>query len=1317
LIGAALFELDCFQDIGEDEGGPAERSRRFLIKAANKLRFYTERSSPWCLTFLMNFTISYTNRMFAPLVSGNIVRAVQAAFGEKPLQSQNATSKASARVEVLDADGTLFIRDSLCEYMHRPTHSKTRYLPIYLFTASWRFQRMTAKLKHRMLPQPGYNGAPLESDHDDNPIPLDELINLPAPSATTSTHGYLHCPGTVPYILGPKVPIQPDADATQAQKDYYALVILVLFKPFRSHNDLRGPDETWWDSWVNYRTKLNELTAEYASGRPECRRARYILDIIENFQCLAEGERDQRLLSKQREEAALAANLINLEFGDKEPLPREFDPFMVDLSDVEASLQFMTELNLKTKKTTVDASGRASEMLPSPLPLEANRPTIVARAGPDELEAGQHKAVMAELKEMVGAGAPTHRDAATAALELTTASARQAARETLAWPGPLLMDFPMDKPSVDEIINHPDLQLDARQSYAFRIYATYFFRDLVDDGEQHLIHPDDLEFLTITPPNKQLVMHIPGKAGVGKSRLIKAIQGLISAYGKDHWLLVGCFTGAAADNVGGHTLHSLFKIGDKFSAGVRDANRNIVLRPARCFILDEVSMCGGNVLGSSDKELGLAKGGNADVVFGGLSCIMLGDFAQLPPVGDSALTIYPCDQAESTKKGLRLWHEEINTVIALTTVHRVDDPVFLEVLDRLRWGKCGLADYKYMQTLIGTRELKPDFERLILVAGNHVRESLNKTLGAQHAMLRQSRILLSPATDTSGNRALPPAFQLELRAAPESECGLRAGWLPLICGGVYVLKRNMSPELGLSNSTRIVLRRILWKGDPPMYVDDPSLPPLQLSVAPEILVFETLASVLHAIDPVKHPDAARHKTISGFNPGEIPITISNKDFEYVRPVDIKKHGTKRKAPNYKLWRLQFPVLQAFASTVHGAQGLTLDQIVALVDTCTRYGSAYTMLTRTRTAAGNVILRDFDFKCLRKPPPIHVQTDWIRLQRLEEDTLRQWHLAMPHSLMPSNYGTPPEDRPASDLPPPPKPSRGRKRKAPATPRTPAQQLQPAPAVAALANPQTNLSFPVDVPLQLWSRNQLTSLLGLSSAAAKNLIAAGVGTADFAANSELHLQDVAQRFPALRPLLCDYGIVLASIASQQNRVANRENAAARALALAHMRRLQAVLAANGRTPVTEAWPFIVRGQGDCGPDSIAWLTASAYLRQNPGVWMPHRPSLSKACRQRVVAWMLLNGDTEIPGMGGLAFSHMVPTVTWPAQCHLLKQPRQPVDHVFLAAAACVHKCNIVVYTSDDNYDNNQLTFSPLDPSETTIHLGHTVDPAHFVPVVPS
>jgi hypothetical protein len=165
-------------------------------------------------------------------------------------------------------------------------------------------------------------------------------------------------------------------------------------------------------------------------------------------------------------------------------------------------------------------------------------------------------------------------------------------------------------------------------------------------------------------------------------------------------------------------------------------------------------------------------------------------------------------------------HEEINTVIALTTVHRVDDPIFLEILDRLRWGKCGLADYKYMQSLIGTRELKPDFESYWWQATKCAKASTKHSGPTADGAPRSPRIRMWPAFRVV-------AFHLRRR----------------------VLKRNMSPELGLSNSTRIVLRRILWKGDPAMYVDDAALPPLKLSVAPEILVFETRTRSSYPLGP------------------------------------------------------------------------------------------------------------------------------------------------------------------------------------------------------------------------------------------------------------------------------------------------------------------------------------------------------------------------------------------------------------------------------------------------------------------------------------
>jgi hypothetical protein len=652
-------------------------------------------------------------------------------------------------------------------------------------------------------------------------------------------------------------------------------------------------------------------------------------------------------------------------------------------------------------------------------------------------------------------------------------------------------------------------------------------------------------------------------------------------------------------------------------------------------------------------------------------------------------------------------------VIALTEVHRVDDPAFLAVLDRLRWGKCGLTDYKYLQSLIGKRELDPDFTRLILVAGNVVRESLNAVLAAQHARQRESRILLSPAQDSSGSRPIVEPFKSELLAASESACGLRSSWLPLICGAVYVLKKNMSPELGLANSTRLVLRRILWENNPPMFEDDHLLPPLKLQNPPQILVFETLDSLLHKLDPEKYKRGARHKPIPGYAPGEIPITMSECDFQFTRAADIKKFGTKAKAPKHTLWRKQFPVLQAYASTIHGAQGLTLDQIVALLDSCTRYGSAYTMLTRTRTAAGNVILRDFEFKCLRKEPPIHVQTDWVRLQQLEEESLKIWNLVLPHSLQPSNYGTPVPERPASDLPPPKVAARRRKRRrGPPTAPTPLQEVQISPAVLSLPK---ETSFPIDVPLHRWDKKDLRSLLGLPARSATNLVNAGQGMADFYQQSQTHLHDTGLKFPASRPLILAFSDHLAKIAADQERRARVSDQLLLIQRAASRARLADLLAQQHCVPITATYAYVVRSQGDCGPDSLAFLSATPYVQANMRVWMSRRSALSTSLRNRVVGWMKDNGDTLVPGLG-CPFNVMVSTTDWSLQCLKLKQKREYINPVFVAAAACVLKCNICVFTSDPTYPDGIIVYRPLLPTAKTMYLGHTDVPAHFVPLHP-
>ena len=58
---------------------------------------------------------------------------------------------------------------------------------------------------------------------------------------------------------------------------------------------------------------------------------------------------------------------------------------------------------------------------------------------------------------------------------------------------------------------------------------------------------------------------------------------------------------------------------------------------AKLIIGDEKSMVGQAVLGRCDRRLRQAFPAKADEVFGGMPLLFFGDFAQLPPIGDSTL--------------------------------------------------------------------------------------------------------------------------------------------------------------------------------------------------------------------------------------------------------------------------------------------------------------------------------------------------------------------------------------------------------------------------------------------------------------------------------------------------------------------------------------------------------------------------------------------------------------------------------------------------------------------------------------------------------
>ncbi|KAF7964801.1 hypothetical protein HWV62_2882 [Athelia sp. TMB] len=131
--------------------------------------------------------------------------------------------------------------------------------------------------------------------------------------------------------------------------------------------------------------------------------------------------------------------------------------------------------------------------------------------------------------------------------------------------------------------------------------------------------------------------------------------------------------------------------------------------------LDEVSMlsCGDMYRISAAASSALAK---SDEAFGGLNMIFAGDFAQLPPVGGSALY---CNKVKSSLGGKMtyfeqqeaigkaLWHQTTTVVILRENmrqqVQSEEDQKLRTALENMRYKSCTADDIAYLRTRIAGR--------------------------------------------------------------------------------------------------------------------------------------------------------------------------------------------------------------------------------------------------------------------------------------------------------------------------------------------------------------------------------------------------------------------------------------------------------------------------------------------------------------------------------------------------------------------------------------------------------------------------------------
>jgi ATP-dependent exoDNAse (exonuclease V) alpha subunit len=176
-------------------------------------------------------------------------------------------------------------------------------------------------------------------------------------------------------------------------------------------------------------------------------------------------------------------------------------------------------------------------------------------------------------------------------------------------------------------------------------------------------------------------LFVTGRAGTGKSTLLRAVAKRTAGQ-----LLIAAPTGIAALNVGGDTLHSLFRLPRGLLIDGEEADvapRDVFEVDPVTLIIDEASMVRADVMNAMDVSLRELR--KSDAPFGNVRMIAFGDTHQLPPVsrrGDDAKLrgifggsyFFNAPAARSMR------------VIELSHVFRQKDERFVALLNEVREG-------------------------------------------------------------------------------------------------------------------------------------------------------------------------------------------------------------------------------------------------------------------------------------------------------------------------------------------------------------------------------------------------------------------------------------------------------------------------------------------------------------------------------------------------------------------------------------------------------------------------------------------------------